>query len=110
MTTSQSITGSDNAYPGDHLRGRVGISLMLSSDTTAAVEYIEATHPDATIDFRGVFYKIQRRGRLTFDMDAISECAGRDIDTGTFLVNMSSYYGNISVSGRHVDIVADVSA
>jgi propane monooxygenase coupling protein len=87
--------------------GRVGISLMVSSDTTAVLEYLEEAHPDARIDFRDCFYKIERDGRLTFKMDEISECAGRDIDTATFLVNMSSYYGRISAGDGRVDIVAD---
>lgn len=87
---------------------RVGISLMSSSDTEAAVEHISETQPDATIDFRDCFYKVERDDHLSFDMRELSEIAGRDIDTDLFLVNMSSYYGRIVVGDGRVDIYADI--
>jgi propane monooxygenase coupling protein len=86
----------------------VGISLMASAETEAAVAYIREHSPDATIDFRDVFYKIQRPGRLEFDMLEISDFLGRDLDTSTFLVNMSSYYGRIVVSNGKVEIFSDI--
>jgi propane monooxygenase coupling protein len=88
--------------------GRVGISLMSGSDTEAAVEHIRETQPDATIDFRDCFYKIERDGQLSFDMGQVSELAGRDIDTDIFLVNMSTYYGRIVVGDGRVDIYSDI--
>src|SRR5262245_46418553 len=45
----------------------VGISLMVSPETEAAIEYVRATMPNAIIDCRDVFYKIERDGSLTFD-------------------------------------------
>lgn len=87
---------------------RVGISLMSSSDTEAAVEHISETQPDAKIDFRDCFYKIERDDQLSFDMSELSELAGREIDTDVFLVNMSSYYGRIVVGDGRVDIYADI--
>lgn len=87
---------------------RVGISLITSSDTKAAVEHVSETQPDARIDFRDVFYKIEREEQLSFDMAQVSEIAGRDIDTDIFLVNMSSYYGRIVVGDGRVDIYADI--
>nr|AAS19483.1 PmoB [Mycobacterium sp. M156] len=86
---------------------KVGISLMNSSDTEAAVEHISETQPDATIDFRDCFYKIERDEQLSFDMEQLSEIAGRDIDTDIFLVNMSSYYGRIVVGDGRVDLFSD---
>ncbi|HEX3826410.1 MAG TPA: MmoB/DmpM family protein [Sporichthyaceae bacterium] len=88
--------------------GRVGISLINSSDTEAAVEHIRETQPDASISFRDVFYKIERDGILSFDMAEISELAGRDIDTDIFLVNMSTYYGRIVVGDGRVDLHAEI--
>ena len=88
--------------------GRVGISLINSSDTEAAVEHIRETQPDASISFRDVFYKIERDGGLSFDMAEISEIAGRDIDTDIFLVNMSTYYGRIVVGDGRVDLHAEI--
>lgn len=88
--------------------GRVGISLMTSSDTEAAVEHVTETQPDANVDFRDCFYKIERDGQLSFDMAELSELAGRDIDTDIFLVNMASYYGRIVVGDGRIDIFADI--
>jgi propane monooxygenase coupling protein len=95
------------AQPARAKNRRVGISLMSSSDTEAAIEHISETQPDATIDFRDCFYKIERDDQLSFDMEKLSELAGRDIDTGIFLVNMSSYYGRIVVGNGRVDIYSD---
>ena len=86
----------------------VGISLMSSADTEAAVEHIQETQPDASISFRDCFYKIERPGVLHFDMAGLSEIAGREIDTDIFLVNMSTYYGRIVVGDGRVDIYADI--
>lgn len=88
--------------------GRVGISLITGADTEAAVEHIRETQPDATISFRSVFYKIERHGGLSFDMAAISEIAGRDMDTDIFLVNMSTYYGRIVVEDGRVELFSEI--
>lgn len=86
----------------------VGISLTSSSDTEAAIEHIKETQPDAKIDFRDCFYKIERQDQLSFDMRELSDIAGREIDTDIFLVNMASYYGRIVVGDGRVDIYADI--
>ena len=67
-----------------------------------------APQPDATIDFRDCFYKIERAGQLSFDMAEISEIAGRDIDTDLFLVNMPTYYGRIVVGDGRIDIFSEI--
>ena len=89
-------------------RDTVGISLMRSSESDATVEYVRENQPDASVSARDVFYKIERDGKLTFDMDEISDYLGRDLDTDTFLVNMSSYYGRIVVSDGLIEIFADI--
>lgn len=86
----------------------VGISLMVSPETEAAIEYVRATMPNAIIDCRDVFYKIERDGSLTFDMRQISDYLGRELDSGLFLVSMSSYYGRIVVSDDSVEIFSDI--
>ena len=101
MTTTQ-------AQPRKGGRDSVGISLMTSAETEAAVEYIRENAPDAIVDFRDVFYKIERPGSLEFDMSKISEYLGRELDTGTVLVNMSSYYGRIVVSNGKVEIFSEI--
>ena len=96
------------ATPSEASHDTVGISLMNSADTEAAIEHIRESQPDASIDFRDCFYKIEREGQLTFDMNELSEIAGRDIDTDIFLVNMSSYYGRIVVGDGRVDLFSEI--
>lgn len=93
-----------------HVGGRdmVGISLMASAETEAAVEYIREQAPDATVSFRDCYYKIERHGALSFDMKEIGEFLGRDLDTSIFLVNMSSYYGRIVVSNGKIEIFSQI--
>jgi propane monooxygenase coupling protein len=87
---------------------RVGISLMAGPDAEAAVAHIRETQPDAVISDRVSFYKIEREGQIGFDMDAISDIAGRRIDTQTFLVSMSTFYGRIDVAQNRVDIYSAI--
>jgi MmoB/DmpM family len=58
--------------------------------------------------FRGPYCKIERDGELDFDMTKLGERLGRDIDTDTFLISMSSYYGRIVVSDHHVTIHPEI--
>ena len=53
-------------------------------------------------------YAIERDGELDFDMVKLGDRLGRDIDTDTFLVSMSSYYGRIVVSDNHVTIYSEI--
>ncbi len=87
---------------------RVGISLMLSAETEAAVVLVREQMPDSAVDLRGPYYKIERDGELDFDMAKLGDRLGRDIDTDTFLVSMSSYYGRIVVSDHHVTIHPEI--
>jgi propane monooxygenase coupling protein len=103
---STGVTQSADSRPSRN--GLVGISLMNSADTEAAVEHIQETQPDTTISFRDCFYKLERPGVLHFNMAGISEIAGREIDTDIFLVNMSTYYGRIVVGDGRVDIYSDI--
>ena len=91
-------------------RGRqtVGISLMASADTEAAVALVKRENPAARISNRGVYYKIEGEGVLEFDMGKLGELLGRPIDTDVFLVNMSTYYGRIVVSDGMVQIFSDI--
>jgi propane monooxygenase coupling protein len=89
-------------------RDTVGISLMASADTDAAVALIQEENPNARVSFRTVFYKIEAEGVLEFDMAKLSERLGRPIDTDIFLVNMSSYYGRMVVSDGMVRIYSDI--
>ena len=89
-------------------RNRVGISFMVSADTEAIVKLTRDKYPDAKIDFRDCFYKVEREGSLDWGMDDVSKRLGRPYDTDLFLVNMSSYYGRIVVSDGRVRISSDI--
>lgn len=89
-------------------RETVGISLMTSADTEAAVALIQDENPNVRVRFRGVYYKIEGEGVLEFDMAKLSERLGRPIDTDIFLVNMSTYYGRMEVSDGLVQIHSDI--
>jgi hypothetical protein len=91
-------------------RGRdvVGISLMVSAETEAVIAYLNERVPDASISFRDCFYKIERSALLEFDLSVIADYLGRPLDTESFLVNMSSYYGRIVVEGNRVCIRAEI--
>jgi propane monooxygenase coupling protein len=102
------MTAGTESHTDRPTNRRVGISLMNSSDTQAAIEHVAETQPKATIDFRDCFYKISSEDVLSFDMAEVSELAGREIDTDIFLVNMASYYGRIVVGDGRVDIYSDI--
>lgn len=89
-------------------RNRVGISLTVSSETEAIVEVTREKYPDAKIDFRDCFCKVEREGFLDWSMDEVGERLGRSYDTDLFLVNMSSYYGRIVVSDGWVQISSEM--
>ncbi len=89
-------------------RDTIGITLMASADTEAAVAMIREEQPDARVSFRGVTYKIERDGILEFDMGRLGERLGRPMDTDLFLVNMSTYYGRMDVGDGVVRIHSDI--
>lgn len=103
MTTNQ---GGSTATP--EARDTIGITLMTSSDTEAAVQMIRDLDPGARVSFRGVTYKIEKEGVLEFDMAELSDRLGRPIDTDIFLVNMSTYYGRMVVDDGYVRLFSDI--
>lgn len=89
-------------------RDTVGISLMGSEETTAALELVRAEMPDARISDRGCFYKVEREVLLELDMGKLGEILGRPITVHQFLVNMSSYYGRIVINDGVLQIHSDI--
>ena len=85
----------------------VGISLMGSDETDAALEVLRRDLPDTEISFRDCYYKVERPEYLCFDMNELSEELGRETPTNIFLVSMASYYGRIVVSDDRVELFAD---
>ena len=76
--------------------------------TTPLIRELRRKYPDAKIDFRDCFYKVEREGSLDWSMDDVGERLGRPYDTDLFLVNMSSYYGRIVVSDGRVQISSEM--
>jgi alkene monooxygenase coupling protein len=90
------------------VRDTVGISLIGSTETSAAIEMVAEDMPDAKITDNDCFYKVEREGLLRFDMADLSDRLGRAYTVHDFLVNMTSYYGRIVVSDTTVEIYADI--
>ncbi|MGD9531587.1 MmoB/DmpM family protein [Pseudonocardia sp.] len=90
------------------VRDTVGISLIGSSESAAAVEMVLDEMPDAKITDNDCFYKIERDGILRFDMAELADRLGREYTVHDFLVNMTSYYGRIVVSDGLVEIYSEI--
>lgn len=86
----------------------IGISLMGSEETRAALELVRSTMPDARITDHDCFYKIERERLLELDMARLGELIGRPITVAEFLVNMSSYYGRIVINDGLLQIHSDI--
>jgi alkene monooxygenase coupling protein len=90
------------------VRNTIGISLIGSEETRAAIELIQEEMPDVVITDNDVYFKLEREGLLRFDMDKLSERLGRPFTVQDFLVNMTSYYGRIVVNDGVVEIFSDI--
>jgi len=90
------------------VRDTVGISLIGSEETRAAVEYATEMMPDAKITDNDCYFKIDREGMLKFDMADLGERIGREYTVHDFLVNMTSYYGRIVVNDGVVEIHSEI--
>jgi propane monooxygenase coupling protein len=90
------------------VRETIGISLMGSEETHAALELVRAEMPDAKITDNDCFYKIERERLIELDMAKLGELLGRPITVPEFLVNMSSYYGRIVINDGILQIHSDI--
>jgi alkene monooxygenase coupling protein len=90
------------------VRNTVGISLIGSEETRAAIEMVAETMPDAKITDNDVYFKVDREGMLSFDMVELGERIGREYTVHDFLVNMTSYYGRIVVNDGVVEIHSEI--
>lgn len=90
------------------VRDTVGISLIGSAESAAAVEMVAEEMPDAKITDHDCFYKIERDNLLRFEMANLAERLGRDYTVHDFLVNMTSYFGRIVVNDGVVEIHAEI--
>lgn len=89
-------------------RETIGISLMGSEETLAALALVRAEMPDAKITDNDCFYKIERERLLELDMAKLGELLGRPITVPEFLVNVSSYYGRIVINDGILQIHSDI--
>lgn len=90
------------------VRNTVGISLIGSEETRAAVEMVAETMPDAKITDNDIYFKVDREGMLRFDMVELGDRIGREYTVHDFLVNMTSYYGRIVVNDGVVEIHSEI--
>ncbi len=109
MTTTANGVPQTGAPPRRRAHvGYVGASLIGSDESEAAIALLQHDYPDTEVSDRGVYYKVERKGSLTFDMARLSELLERDIDVPEFLVQLASYYGRIVVSEGKVELLADI--
>jgi propane monooxygenase coupling protein len=90
------------------VRDTIGISLIGSEETSAALELIQDEYPDVRITDNDCFFKVERDGLLRFDMEKLSGRLGRHLTVHDFLVNMTSYYGRIVINDGVVEIHAEI--
>jgi len=90
------------------VRDMIGISLMGSEETHAALELVRSSMPDATITDHDCFYKIERERLIELDMAKLGEILGRPITVAEFLVNMSTYYGRIVINDGTLQIHSEI--
>ncbi|MGB8406433.1 MAG: MmoB/DmpM family protein [Mycobacterium sp.] len=90
------------------VRNTVGISLIGSSETNVVVDMIAELMPDAKIADNDVFFKIEREGLLSFDMNELSDRLGKPYTVNDFLVNMTTYYGRIVVKDHEIEIHSEI--
>lgn len=90
------------------VRDTVGISLIGSEETNVAVDMVAELMPDAKITDNDIFYKIERDGMLSFDMNELSDRLGKPYTVHDFLVNMTSYYGRIVVKDHEIEIHSEI--
>jgi propane monooxygenase coupling protein len=90
------------------VRDTVGISLIGSAETTAAIAMVREEMPEARITDNDCYYKVEAEGLLRFDMDELGDRLGREYTVHDFLVNMTSYYGRIVVNDGVVELHAEI--
>jgi hypothetical protein len=90
------------------VRDTVGISLIGSEETTAAVEMVREQMPEAKVTDNDIYFKVEGEGLLRFDMGELSERIGRPYTVHDFLVNMTSYYGRIVINDGVVEIHSEI--
>ncbi len=81
----------------DSISNMCGVTMSDSAEGRAVAEAVE-DHPGVTITRLPAIIRIDGEGRITFDMDEISEILGRDYDPYAFQVEMATHYGRMSIA------------
>ncbi|MCG8325830.1 MAG: MmoB/DmpM family protein [Thiotrichales bacterium] len=81
----------------DSISHMCGITMSDSAEGRAVAEAMQ-NHPGVNITRLPAMIRIDCEGRMTFDMDEISEILGRDYDPYTFQIEMSTHYGRMSIA------------
>lgn len=73
-----------------------GVTMSDSVEGRTVAEVMEGK-PGVRVIRYPAMIRIDADGRLTFDMDEISEALGSDMDPYTFQVEMSTHYGRMEI-------------
>lgn len=80
----------------DSILHECGVTMSDSAEGNAVAEAVK-DHPDVTITRLPAIIRIDGVGRITFDMDEISDILGRDYGPYDFQVEMATHYGRMSI-------------
>lgn len=90
------------------VRDTVGISLIGSEETTAAIAMVREMMPGVKVTDNDCYFKVEGEGKLVFDMEELGSRIGRDYTVHDFLVNMTSYYGRIVINDGVVEVHSEI--
>jgi propane monooxygenase coupling protein len=85
-----------------------GITMNDSVEARAIAEFM-GQKKDVKITYQPALIRIDGEGKLTFDMDEISEILGKDMTAEMFEVNTSTHYGRmIRIDDKTVTLFGDM--
>lgn len=96
MSAQQAETSIRDHKLDESQSSMCGVTMSDSVEGRAVVEVMEGRE-GVTITHYPAMIRIDAEGRLTFNMDEISEALGRDMDPYTFQIEMSTHYGRMGM-------------
>lgn len=92
----------------DTISHECGVTMNDSVEARAIAE-VMATKPGITVTYQPALIRIDGVGKITFEMDELSEALGRPITPYTFEVSTSTHYGRmVMVDDKTVVLFGDM--
>lgn len=82
------------------------VRIVLMKGETAQIfnEYLRDTQPDVEIVDEDTYYLLKHPSMIVLDADKISSYAGRQITTGSILVDFVTYVGRADITGNVISV------